>query len=777
MSRSSLSRLPGWGVWRDLLALLLGIVLLLGAANVQAQALSSLRGLVNGEQSQDSETPPDPQELSRSLEDVISTLENAETRGALIEDLKKLRDTTAPQAQPGVGVVPRQGLLGALADTFVDLGEQAGSQQSPVTQWRERIKEAWYEAEELVLSAGYKPMARMAVEAAMMLGIWLAVLMALIAAGRLLARRYGWPLDLPREPRTGQLVVHFLRRLLPWVLAFASILALAQLMLPSAGRTLALVTAYVALCGRLLSVIMETVFSVFTRGHRFVAILHLRKRSLKRIFAIGALVALADAFNSPRLIELLGNDLTSLLSVLANVLAALLAMVFIVRFKRPIKQLIRNRPYRQRKEHTTSDYVIRVLGRFWHIPALLLVGASLVAIFVSGDDAGAALRKAILPAGFLVLALIVTGLIRRHSQQITRRKRISQYRRRLERFGYALAHIVVWIAFVELSLRVWSTSLLGFSAGARVGQALLAIGFTILLAWLVWIFADSAINRALMSSGKTGGRRVNSARAQTITPLLRNVVLVTIIIIAVIVALANLGVNVTPLLAGAGVIGLAIGFGAQTLVQDLITGLFILVEDSLAVDDFVKLGDFMGTVESLTMRTVRLRDLDGVVHIIPFSEIKSIHNMSRQFGIALMYLRIPHTMKIDDAITLMREVADDLRKDPVMRHLIWSPMESQGIQRFEEGAAVLRIRMRTSPEYQWDVMRAFNLRLKRRMEADGLDIAMPRMSVQMEGERISPDGERAVEERKAQARRAGEFGIADPNRDITASGASPDPGR
>jgi small-conductance mechanosensitive channel len=249
---------------------------------------------------------------------------------------------------------------------------------------------------------------------------------------------------------------------------------------------------------------------------------------------------------------------------------------------------------------------------------------------------------------------------------------------------------------------------------------------------LVWIFADTAIQRALTSSARSRGRRVNQARAQTITPMIRNVIFVAILIIAVIAGLANLGVNVTPLLAGAGVIGLAIGFGAQTLVQDLITGIFILIEDSLAVDDFVQINGHMGTVEGLTLRTVRLRDLDGVVHIITFSRIESIHNMSRQFGIALMRIRIPYDMKIDDAITLMQETAQELRKDPMMRHYIWSPLEMQGVQGFEEGCPILRMRFRTAPEMQWDVSRAFNLLLKQRMEAQEIDLGVPRLSVSME---------------------------------------------
>jgi small-conductance mechanosensitive channel len=260
--------------------------------------------------------------------------------------------------------------------------------------------------------------------------------------------------------------------------------------------------------------------------------------------------------------------------------------------------------------------------------------------------------------------------------------------------------------------------------------------------------------------------------------MIRNIIFATIVIIAAIVGLANIGVNVTPLLAGAGVIGLAIGFGAQTLVQDLITGIFILIEDSLAVDDFVKINGHMGTVEGLTLRTVRLRDLDGIVHIITFSRIESIHNMSRQFGIALMKIRIPYTMKVDDAITLMHDIALELRQDPMMRHHIWSPLEMQGIDSFEEGCPILRMRFRTAPETQWDVARAYNLLLKQRMEAQALDLGVPRLSVSMEGMgggRLDGSGEGA-EERDASGRQPGEAGAADPARDTSARGVAPDPG-
>ncbi|MEQ6888842.1 mechanosensitive ion channel family protein [Halomonas sp. CS7] len=763
-------------VFRGLLVWLLLSVLLLPAVS-SAQTLP-LSGLANGGEQAGTH---DPEAFQASLDEVIGTLENDAQRQALLENLRQLQQAHVAAAEEG-GLTRPQGLLGALAETITELGEQAESGHSPVDEWRSQLRQGWNDLVDLVVQTGNAELLRFVIEFAVLLAIWAGLLVILIALGRQLARRRGWPLDLPREPRGGLLVIHFLRRMLPWTLAFLLVLGIAQLVPPSAGRTATLVTAYVALCGRTLSVVVETVISVFTSGHRFTAVQILQHQSLRTLFVIGALIALGDAFNSARLSGIIGTDLASLMSILSNMLAAMISARFIVRFKRPIQHLIRNRPYALRRDRGTIGEVMRLVGGLWHVPAMLLVGGSLLAIFITVGDVGTALARSIISASLLVLTLVVTGLIRRHGQRRSKQRRLSDYRRRLERFGYALAHVLAWIAFAELSLQVWGASLIGIGqqgvASVRIGQALLAIGFTLLLAWLTWIFADTAIQRALTSPARARGRRVNLARAQTITPMIRNIIFATIVIIAAIVGLANLGVNVTPLLAGAGVIGLAIGFGAQTLVQDLITGIFILIEDSLAVDDFVKINGHMGTVEGLTLRTVRLRDLDGIVHIITFSRIESIHNMSRQFGIALMRIRIPYDMKIDDATTLIQETAQQLRKDPMMRHHIWSPLEMQGIDSFEDGCAILRMRFRTGPEMQWDVARAYNLLLKQRMEALSVDLGVPRLSVSMEGQgggRLDGTGEGA-EGRDASGRRPGEAGAADPGRDTSARGAAPDPG-
>lgn len=718
--------------------------ILISVMPAQAQVSGVSIPNLGGESS--SEADVTSNEFQSSLNDVITMLENEERRTELLNSLRELQ-VTADAAEDES--VVRQGLLGALADTLTDIGEQAQAGDSPIDEWSRQLVQGAADLRALNDGAAQGAAIRAIADGAVLAAIWVSLLVVMVAFGRLIATRRNWPLDLPRDPKAWLLAAHFLRRMLPWALAFAITLGIGQLLSFNPGRMLVLVVAYICLCGRALSVVFETVIAFFSRGHRFTAVQVMQQRALRGLFVIGALIALGDAVNSTRLVELLGGELASLVSVLANMLAALLSARFIFKFKRPVRHLICNRPYKQRRDASTAVEMIRALGGLWHVPALLLVGGSLLAIFITVGDVGTALARSIISASLLVLTLVITGLLRRQAARIGKRRhrhRYSQYRKRLERFGFVLAHICSWMVFAELFMQVWGGSLFGLGqqavASARIGQALVSLGATILLAWLVWIFADTAIQRALTSSGRARGRRVNQARAQTITPMIRNVIFVAILIIAFIAGLANLGVNVTPLLAGAGVIGLAIGFGAQTLVQDLITGIFILIEDSLAVDDFVRINNHMGTVEGLTLRTVRLRDLDGVVHIITFSRIESIHNMSRQFGIALMRIRIPYDMKIDDAITLMQETAQELRKDPMMRHYIWSPLEMQGVQGFEEGCPVLRMRFRTAPEMQWDVSRAFNLLLKQRMETQSIDLGVPRLSISMEArseDRMTPE--------------------------------------
>ncbi|KVN08459.1 mechanosensitive ion channel family protein [Burkholderia sp. MSMB1552] len=182
--------------------------------------------------------------------------------------------------------------------------------------------------------------------------------------------------------------------------------------------------------------------------------------------------------------------------------------------------------------------------------------------------------------------------------------------------------------------------------------------------------------------------------------------------------------------ASAGVIGLAVGFGAQSLVSDLITGLFIIVEDTISVGDWIDVdGGHAGAVEHLTIRTVRLRDGQGALHSIPFSQIKIVKNLSRDYGYAVFEVRAPFSADLDRVLRIVRDAGADLWSDAAVRRSMLGGVEVWGLDRFEPNWMVVKGQIRTRPQQQSTVMRAFNARIKQRMDDAGIEIPLPRMHV------------------------------------------------
>ena len=696
--------------------LLLCLLVLLPLSSAQAVGLPGLLGTGKTQ-------PPAEQPLGQSLDEVIKSLENDQQRAQLLTDLKKLRDATKKAQTPA-----EEGVLGLIGGTLSSFEKQFSGADSPITRWSSEFDQAKDELGALMLPASeWLPII---FAFALILMVWSLLAAALIWLSHRLRERFGLTEELPQHPKTWDLLRFALRKLGPWLIALIMTVYMTYKLPSSLGKDLAMVLAYALVVGTCFSAICVIAFSVLDGPHRHRALYILRRQAFRPLWLIGSFAAFGEALSDPRLIASLGSHLAHTAATFANVMAALSTGVFILRFRRPIAHLIRNQPLSRRLTRRALSDTIEIIGTFWYLPALVLVAISLFATFVSAGDTSTALRQSLICTVLLVLCMVINGLVRRHSLKPLRgHKRHALYSERLKSFFYTLAHLLVWLVFIELGLRVWGMSLIRFTEGDghEISVKLFSLGGTLLFAWLIWILSDTAVHHALTRSRKG----LANARAQTMMPLIRNVLFVAIVIIALIVALANMGMNVTPLLAGAGVIGLAIGFGAQSLVADLITGLFIIIEDSLAIDDYVDVGGHLGTVEGLTIRTVRLRDIDGIVHTIPFSEIKSIKNYSREFGYAIFRVAIPYNMDIDEAIKLMRDVGQKMRTDPLQRRNIWSPLEFQGVESFESGNAILRARFKTAPIKQWEVSRAFNLSLKRHLDEAGMDLATPRMSVQV----------------------------------------------
>ena len=213
--------------------------------------------------------------------------------------------------------------------------------------------------------------------------------------------------------------------------------------------------------------------------------------------------------------------------------------------------------------------------------------------------------------------------------------------------------------------------------------------------------------------------------------MLRTVIAGVVLVVATLNILTELGVNVAPLLAGAGVIGLAVGFGSQTLVRDVITGIFLLFEDAVAVGDVVTLGGLSGTVEALSIRSIRLRALDGSVHIVPFSAVSTVTNQTRDYGFAVLDLAVDYDSDTDRVEAVFKEVGAALRLDDVYGAHVLAPIEVMGVDKLTDAGVVVRARIKTVPLRRWAVARELNRRMKQRCDELGIVISSKPKSVQL----------------------------------------------
>jgi len=263
------------------------------------------------------------------------------------------------------------------------------------------------------------------------------------------------------------------------------------------------------------------------------------------------------------------------------------------------------------------------------------------------------------------------------------------------------------------------------------GAAMTALRI-LLIAIAAWVLI-AVLQRAIRVVRKRIASRFDDAeavkRAETLGRVFRYIVAIVVGAIAVMLILSELGISVAPILGAAGVVGLAVGFGAQSLVKDFFTGFFILFENQIRKGDVVKVADHGGLVEEVTLRYVRLRDYDGNVHFVPNGIITSVVNMSRVFAQSVIDVGIAYRESIDEAIEVIREVGAKLRNDPAFAARILDDLEIAGVDKWDDSAVVLRCRFKVAPLEQWGVRREFLRRLKNEFDVRGIEIPYPHLTL------------------------------------------------
>jgi len=218
-------------------------------------------------------------------------------------------------------------------------------------------------------------------------------------------------------------------------------------------------------------------------------------------------------------------------------------------------------------------------------------------------------------------------------------------------------------------------------------------------------------------------------QAATLGKVVRNIIRILVWGVAIMMVLKELGIDIGPILAGVGVLGLAVGFGAQSLVKDFLAGMFVLVENQYNVGDVIKAGGVSGLVEKITLRATTLRDLEGNVHIIPNGAIDVVTNKTRVWSRFVLDIGVAYKENVDEVMGVLKEIGDELVGDPQFASMITAPLEVLGVEDFADSAVVIRVMFTTQPLKQWTVGREFRRRVKNTFDAKGIEIPFPHTTI------------------------------------------------
>lgn len=447
----------------------------------------------------------------------------------------------------------------------------------------------------------------------------------------------------------------------------------------------------------------------------------------------------------------------------------MMAVVIVLQNRERVRERLAGKSEATSGDLLTSFYGF--LARFWHWAALAWLFALFVVWLVNPDEALPFMARATLQtliaiaAGGLATMLISRLIAGGMSLPGDVRARLPALEGRLNAFVPAILKVVriVVLAVVLLAIaQSWAVlDLIGWlssEAGARFATSTITAAIIVLVGVGVYLGVSSWIDYRL--NPEFGN--VPSAREKTLLALFRNAFSILLIVMVAMLALSQIGVDIAPLLAGAGVIGLAVGFGAQTLVKDIITGVFIQFENAMNTGDNVKVAGVQGTVENLTIRSVGIRALDGTYHLIPFSSVTSVANTTKIFSYHLAKIGVAYREDIPEVKAAMQEAFDRLKETDHGPGII-APFDLQGLTEFGDSAITVRARIKTEPGKQWAVGRAFNEILKDIFDQRGIEMPYPHVTLYM-GEdkhgkapplRVSGDGDAPLLAVEAPARPAG----------------------
>ncbi|MFN4271625.1 MAG: mechanosensitive ion channel domain-containing protein [Aliihoeflea sp.] len=440
---------------------------------------------------------------------------------------------------------------------------------------------------------------------------------------------------------------------------------------------------------------------------------------------------------APILAEQLSPGAAQALRVLIMKAAVIIGILIILQNKNQVRDALSARARAGRED--VLSRTLAVVGRYWHMVAIFYLLALLAVWLTNPAEALPFMLRA---TGQSLLAILVgsfvIGFISRMINVGVRlpddiKERLPLLEARLQAFVPRVMQIVRTIVLFGVIIAIaqaWSLiDFFGWVAtegGQRTTGALISAVFIVLAGFVIYLAMSSWVEYRLNPNYGS----VPTAREKTLLALFRNAFTITLAVMVAMLALAQIGVNIAPLLAGAGVLGLAIGFGAQKFVQDIITGIFIQFENIMNEGDVVEVAGRAGVVEKLTIRSVSIRSLDGTVHLIPFSSVDSVSNMMKGFSFHVAEIGVAYREDIGEVKAAMLEAYDLLMETDHKFHIL-EPLDIQGVTSFGDSAVMVRARIKTRPGMQWGTGRAYNELIKQVFDRHGIEIPFPHVTLYM----------------------------------------------
>ena len=439
-------------------------------------------------------------------------------------------------------------------------------------------------------------------------------------------------------------------------------------------------------------------------------------------------------FFAPVLADMVSPTAAQALRVLAMLTAVVIGILIVLQNKHAVRNAMTWRANNGR--HDALSKSLAFLGAYWHMIAIAYLIAILIVWLANPAEAlPYMLRATVQSILAVIVGVVIISFISRFIHVGVRlpddlKQRLPLLETRLHAFVPRVMQVVRTVTLIAVAIAIaqaWGLiDFLGWVAsegGQRVTGSVISAVIILLVGFLIYLAMSSWVEYRLNPNFGT----VPTAREKTLLSLFRNAFTVALAIFIVMLALAQIGINIAPLLAGAGVLGLAIGFGAQKFVQDIITGIFIQLENIMNEGDVVTVGATSGVVERLTIRSVSIRSLDGTLHLIPFSSVDMVSNSMKGFSYHVAEIGVAYDSDIAEVKAAMQDAFDGLMQTDA-KTAILEPLDIQGVTLFGDSAINVRARIKTLPGSQWGIGRKYNELIKEAFERRGIEIPFPQVT-------------------------------------------------